>query len=145
MLSSIRIANVNALGCASKLGAATNTTRGPSDVLVPDHPAAVVRCGYGGRNASQLLVGSYLLNPPQTDRLATALNRLVPDPCKCVHGGTAAPNHDEVLYFYFSDATVLRVNGAIGANLDSYSNRKRTVANYSSSIAELLAELTSQR
>lgn len=144
LLSSIRIAQQDPLGCAANLSAASTTPPGPSNVLVPGEPTAAVRCEYGNGTTSGLLVGSYLLDPTQTDQLTTALNALVPDPCHCVHGGTAAPGHDEVLYLRYGSGNILRVNGAIGANLDTYTNQTRTVANYSSSITHLLAELTNQ-
>jgi hypothetical protein len=145
VLSSIRIAPLDPLGCAASLSAASKTPAGPSGVLVPADSTTAVRCEYGTDSASGLLIGSYTLDPSKTGQLVAALNDLIPDPCHCVHGGTTSPGHDEVLYFHYRDGSVLRVNGAIGANLDTYTNQGRTVANYSSSITQLLAKLTNQR
>ncbi len=145
VLSSIRIAELDPSGCAASLQSATTSPPGPTDVLVRANPIATVRCVYGtGTTVAGRLIGSYPLDRSQTTRLATALNALSPDPCHCVHGGTPAPGHDEVLYFYYPDSAALRINGALGANLDTYTNQQRTVANYSGSIGQLLAELTNQ-
>lgn len=145
ILSTIVIAPVNPLGCAANLDAATTAPPGPSDLLVPSDASGAVSCEYGTGSTSGQLIGSYTLDPPDTAQLTTALNALVPDPCRCDHGGTPAPGYTEVLYFRYPDGSTLRVTGDIGANLDSYTNQSRTVANYSSSISQLLARLTNQR
>jgi hypothetical protein len=147
VLSSIRIADIDPLGCAANRHSATTTSPGPSDILINADPASAVRCEYSSETDSPVgnrLVGSYLLDQSETNRLTTALNALTPDPCQCVHGGTAAPGHAEVLYFEYSDGSTLRIDGAIGANLDEYTNQTRTVANYSSSITQLLGQLTNE-
>lgn len=145
LLSSIRIAQVDAFGCAATHDGATKTHAGPSDVLVPASPTVAVRCEYGtSPDVPGLLIGSYGLDTAKTSQLTAALNALVPDPCHCVHGGTPAPGHDDVLYFRYRDGSTLRISGNLGANLDTYSNETPTVANYSGSIGQLLAQLTNE-
>jgi hypothetical protein len=147
VLSSITITDVDPFGCAANRHSAMTTPPGPADVLVPAGQAIAIRCEYSSQTDSPVgnrLIGSYRLDPADTDRLTTALNALIPDPCQCVHGGTAAPGHAEVLYFHYSDGSTLRIDGAIGANLDEYTNQARTVANFSSSIAQLLGQLTNE-
>jgi hypothetical protein len=113
---------------------------------VPGHPSSATRCLYSVVGPPVgLLVGSYLLDRSRTDQITSALHDLVPDPCHCAHLGTPARGHDEILYFHYRDRPDLRVDGDIGSNLDSYTNRTRTVANYSNSVARLLARLTNQR
>lgn len=146
VLSSIRIAPVDPLGCAATVKAAASTPAGPSDVLVPAGPTAAVRCQYATDPAfAGLLIGSYLLDPTKAARLASALNELHPDPCSCVHGGTPMPGDENLLYFHYRDGSVLRISGTRGANLDMYTNQTRTVANYSASVGQLLGRLTNQR
>lgn len=147
VLSSIRVAAYDALGCAASSRTATTTAAGPSDVLVPAEPMSAIRCVYATAPGSQgLLIGSFHLGPPATHRLAAALNALSPDPCRhCVHGGTPAPGHGEVLFFHYRHHSTLRITGTLGANLDSYSNTSRTVANYNASIGQMLKRLTNQR
>jgi hypothetical protein len=143
VLASIRIASMDPLGCAANSNAATKTAAGPPNVLVPGRPTSVVRCEYGGGDPG-MLIGSYLLDHAKTVQLVAALNDLSPDPCHCAHGGTGAPGHGEVLYFHYDGRASLRVDGSIGANLDNYSNRTRTVANYSDTVDQLLARLSNQ-
>jgi hypothetical protein len=145
MVSSIRIAARNPLGCAARLRSAAVTPPGPAGVLVPGDPTTTVRCEYGFGPLTSHLVGSYVLGPAKTDQLAAALANLRPDPCHCVHLGTPAPGHEEVLYFHYHDGSTLRVSGMLGANLDTYTNQRRTVANYSASIAQLLDVLSNER
>jgi hypothetical protein len=144
ILSTINIAPVDPLGCAAKFAAASATPPGPSDGLVSEGASSAVSCEYGTGITSGLLIGSYALDSTQTDQLMTALNALAPDPCHCVHGGTAAPGYTEVLYFRYPYDSTLRITGEIGNNLDTYTNQTRTVANYSSSVSHLLAQLTNE-
>ena len=146
VLSSIHVASRDALGCTATLHAASTTSAGPSNVLVPAEPVFAVRCVYSTAATIQgLLIGSFDLGPSATHRLTAALNELSPDPCHCVHGGTAAPGRAEVLYFHYRDQSILRITGALGANLDSYSNGKREVANYEGSIGQMLTRLSNGR
>jgi hypothetical protein len=146
VLSSIRVASRDLLGCAATIQAASTTSAGPSNVLVPAEPVFAVRCVYSTAATIQgLLIGSFDLGPSATHRLTAALNELSPDPCHCVHGGTAAPGRAEVLYFHYRDQSTLRITGALGANLDSYSNGKREVANYEGSIGQMLTRLSNGR
>jgi hypothetical protein len=144
ILSTIVVARINPLGCPAKFDAITTTSPGPSDQLVTEDASNAVSCEYSTGLTAGLLIGSYILNPAQTNQLAAALNALVPDPCNCSHGGTPAPGYDEVLYFRYPDDSTLMVTGHVGNNLDTYTNQTRTVANYSSSISQLLAQLTNQ-
>ena len=84
----------------------TATTRAAAD--------AIVRCQYSGTDPA-VLIGSYPLDASRTGRLVAALDELRPDPCKCVHGGTPAPSHTEVIYFNAGSETNLRITGNIGA------------------------------
>jgi len=145
VLSTIRIGRADASGCAATLDEAAGTPSGPADVLVPDSPTSAVRCAYeSSPNGSGLLVGSSRLDATKAGQLTTALNELVPDPCHCVHGGTPEPGHDEVLYFRYRDGSTLRIVGHLGADLDSYTNQSRTVADYDGSIGRLLSQLTNR-
>jgi hypothetical protein len=146
LLSSIRVAPEDRFGCAATRDAAMKSPAGPSGVLVPADPTAVVRCEYGSApGAPGLLIGSFVIESAKVDQLTAALDALEPDPCHCVHGGTAAPGRDEVLYFRYRNGAVMRIDGTLGNNLDSYSNQTRTVINFDGSIGELLARLTNQR
>jgi hypothetical protein len=105
-----------------------------------------VRCVYSTASSIQgLLIGSFDLGPSATHRLTAALNDLSPDPCHCVHGGTPAPGHEEVLYFHYRDQSTLRITGTLGNGLDSYSNSKREVANYDGTIGQMLIRLSNRR
>lgn len=146
VLSSIRVASHDALGCAATLHAASTSPPGPSNLLVPAEPMFTVRCVYSTASSIQgLLIGSFDLGPSATHRLVAALNDLNPDPCNCVHGGTPAPGHAEVLYFHYRDQSTLRITGTLGAGLDSYSNSKREVANYDGTIGQMLITLSNRR
>lgn len=146
VLSSIRVASHDALGCAATSHAASTSPAGPSNVLIPAEPMFTVRCVYSIASSIQgLLIGSFDLGPSATHRLTAALNHLSPDPCHCVHGGTPAPGHEEVLYFHYRDQSTLRITGTLGANLDSYSNSTREVANYDGTIGQMLIRLTNRR
>jgi hypothetical protein len=145
LLNSIHTARVNPLGCASRFGAAVHLTPGPASVIVPAGANAAIRCEYASSGPSAgILTGSYRLDGLDTTRIADALNGLRPDPCHCVHGGTPAPGHGEIVYFRIENDWTLGVIGTIGANLDSYTNGARTVANYSGTVASLLSRLTHQ-
>jgi hypothetical protein len=146
VLSSIRVASHDALGCAATSQAASTSPAGPSNVLVPAEPMFTVRCVYSTASSIQgLLIGSFDLGPSATHRLTAALNDLSPDPCHCVHGGTPAPGHEEVLYFHYRDQSTLRITGTLGNGLDSYSNSKREVANYDGTIGQMLIRLSNRR
>ncbi len=146
VLSSIRVASHDALGCAATLHAATTSPPGPANLLVPGQPMFTVRCVYSTASSIQgLLIGSFDLGPSATRQLVAALNDLSPDPCNCVHGGTPEPGLAEVLYFHYGDQSTVRITGTLGAGLDSYSNSKREVANYDGTIGQMLVRLSNRR
>jgi hypothetical protein len=145
IMSTILVAPIDPLGCAAHLDAATKAPPGPSDRLVPADASSAVRCEYSTGSESGLLIGSYTLDRAKIAKLAAALNALVPDPCHCLHLGTPTPGHHDVLYFRYRDGSAVRVDGTIGENLDSYTNQTRTVVNFSSSVSQLVSQLTNQR
>lgn len=145
LLDTIHTAQLNPLGCAAQLASTVKLEPGPPDTVVPATADAAIRCMYATTGpTTDTLIGSYRLDRSATARLTKALNQLGPDPCHCVHGGTAAPSHDEIVYFHIASGWTLRVTGAIGQNLDTYTNGNLTVANFASTVAALLARLTGQ-
>lgn len=142
MLSTLRIAAINPVGCAFTHASAVKTAAGSAEQLVRHGATAAVRCEYDP--ATGRLIATDLYRQDTTRQLTAALNALVPDPCHCPHGGTPAPSHGEAVYFHFRDGSTQRISGAVGANLDTWTNGKRTVANFSSSMTELLDRLANR-
>jgi hypothetical protein len=145
LLNSLSTAQLDPLGCAVQFGSTVKLNPGPADALVPATADAAIRCVYATTGPrTNTLIGSYRLNRSATAGLTKALNQLEPDPCNCAHGGTVSPGHDEIVYFHLASGWTLRVTGRIGANLDTYTNGTLTVANFTSTVAALLARLTGQ-